>query len=447
MAGALVPYAQQGFQLASLLSQAGEFNKWIKGASSKLKAWRNYNIHRNPLHSRKWAKQASMPRTSKYRTRAGRSLKRRGYKNYGRKRYSTAQKKVTRTRRAARRYGRVSAARKLKLPLGGFTQRKIIRLRDVCSFEPVAAETYMDGTPRIHTNGVAYADLEPEVLKDVVKGQNRQLIFRLNDLRNFYNQGKYVAPGGTTAHAYWQEPDMVTVGGNTQNTLRKIPLTHVLADQYKTYTVIGAEMTIRITNNEINQKLEDGTYEKASKIWYAWRITPQTPGDGSTPDGEIPEPVGAGITYQQLKETGRWRCGVVQSAQSDKDAMRTFKIKFNSRSMFGAADGQPGMPNVSALLRSSTPNDAQAHETAGSPPHVAWVQLIIGPQNESNFTDPNDPSYGSPMPTYSLQHVQVDIHTEFYVSLTDPYPIQAVDNDGIEFPSVPEAAAAAAAVP
>lgn len=433
MAGAIVP-VQQAFNAAVGLGQLNQLRQVFNQVSGHLKSWRKYNRDHNPLHSRKWAKKAKgMPFR---RTRTGRSLSRKGYKSYGRKRYSTAQKKVTRTRRAARRFGRVSAARKLKLPLGGFQQRKLIRLKDVFSCEPQATVSLMTGEPKIHTNGMAYADLDAETLQAAQMGKNRQFIFRLNDLRNFYNQGKYVAPSATgTAYAHWEEPPLQTGSdGITRNCLRKIPLTHVLANQYKKYTVIGSEMTIRLTNNELNQGVQG---EKAHKLWYAWRITPQTPGDGSTPDGEIPEPVGADITYQQLKETGRWRCGVIQSSQNDKDAMRTFKIKFNSRKMFGAAEGQPGMHNVSGLLRMpSGVADADAENTCQSPPHVAWVQLIIGPQNESICQDLNDPTFGSPLPSYSLQHCQVDISTEFYVSLTDPYPIQAVDNDGIEFPPV-----------
>jgi hypothetical protein len=436
MAGAIVP-VQQAFNAAVGLGQLSQLRQYYNQFSKQVKAWRTYNRDHNPLHSRSWGQKArasSMPRPSFKGRRPGTSTRRSGYKYGKRKRYSTAQYKVLRSKKRARRYGNVRSAKKLKLPLGGFQQRQIIRLKDCMSFKATAPTQDLYGSALTDSSGTPVGSLPWADKIGAQAGWCRQYNFRLNDLRNHYNQGTLIKGGtGTEPRPYnrWEEPPK----SDGANVLRKIPLSLVQAGRFKAYSVIGAEMTIRLTNNESSGQADTG---KGHKIWYAWRITSVVPNGGSTPEGEIPDAVPHNTTFQQLKETGRWRCGVVNQGSQDKFAMKTFKIKFKANSLFGFDDGKPGAPNNTGSLRMpDDPTDSDAYNTCSSPPYAAYVQLIIGPQNISDMDPIDGPGFGAPSLDYSLTDVNVDIQTQFYVSLHDPYPIQIVDEDGIAVPQVP----------
>jgi hypothetical protein len=275
----------------------------------------------------------------------------------------------------------------------------------------------------------------------------------MNDLRNFYGQGKFVArqPGSPIAKNSWVEPNLDHDGANQ---LRKIPLSRVHAKTFRSYTVIGSEMIVKITNNEMgkyHQTDPSGTpyaVAPSHKVWYAWRLIAANTGTPIDDTTEIPFPVEPDTTFQALRETGKWRMGVVSSSSTDRYASRTFKIPFNSKRLFGAEEGKPGATNVTGLMTSNGvtgETNASQRSSCGSPRHTAYLQLILGPQNLSDITnrhgDPpgptSIPAFGSVSPSYALTDTQVDITTNFYVALSNPYPIQVVSADGIAYP-VPE---------
>lgn len=384
-----------------------------------------------------------------------RSYRKRSRKSMYKKRPRSV-RKVQSIRKKARKRGNVRAAKKLVLPLGGFQDRRIIRLKDVVSFKAHYTGIGLDGNS-IKYNGVDHdvalaAHLaNPSVHADPGLGLCQQYVFRMNDLRNFYCQGKFVKKGsGALDVNTWEEP---TLNHDQSNKLRKIPLSRVHANTFRKYTVIGSEMVIRLTNNELSKfrTSSGGTpgdvnaVTPAHKIWYAWRLVAASAGAAADIIPEIPQPVAANTTYQALKETGKWRMGIVSSATADKMAQRTFKIPFNSKRLFGAEEGKPGSPNVTGLMTSPGTGGESPESytsTVGGVNHMAYLQLIIGPQNLSNMDNRQGAAadgsetfaFGSVSPTYGLSDVQVDITTNFYVALSDPYPIQIVDADGIEYP-------------
>lgn len=455
MAGQIVPFRNN--QVAAL---APFVVPWTQSLSNYLGQSSVDNLRQFHTNLRQIA-----PRVKKYlfsparRTHSMPSAPRRSYRKRSRKslykKRPRAVRKVQSIRKKARKRGNVRAAKKLVLPLGGFQERRIIRLKDVMSFKAVYTGASLSGDEHLY-NGVPYSTklaqhrANPALHADPALGKCQQYIFFMNDLRNFYAQGKFVPKtGGTPASTNaWEEPPL---NHDQSNQLRKIPLSRVQAGVFRHYTVIGSEMIVKLTNNEMSKYhgSTPGTPQSvvpAHKIWYAWRLVACNTGTPVDDASEIPNPVEPDTTFQALKETGKWRMGVVSASFTDKYATRTFKIPFNSKRLFGAEEGKPGATNVTGLM-SSLPkpgeSDESAAATCGSVRHTAYLQLIIGPQNLSDVTNregkpsggPDEiPVFGQPAPTYALTDVQVDITTNFYVALTNPYPIQVVSADGIAYP-------------
>lgn len=451
MAGQIVPFANHGQNLrvfAPLLAPyfGQQLSNWansrpefLKDQLKKLGQRAKRAVKGTPKFSRH-----TMPAARKYgRKRSRKSL----YKKRPR-----AVRRVQTIRKRARKRGNVRSAKKLVLPLGGFQERRIIRLKDVISFKAKYTGQSLNGSEHLY-NGVPFSTklanhlADPTLHADPHLGKCQQYVFFMNDLRNFYAQGTFLSKqsGSPLSKNSWAEPILDT---NGDNQLRKIPLSRVHANTFRSYTVIGADMIVKLTNNEnaiaFPASATPGIVP-AHKIWYAYRLVPCNTGTPVDEATEIPNPVEPDTTYQALKETGKWRMGVVSSSMTDKYAQRTFKIPFNSKRLFGPEEGKPGATNVTGLMQAvplQGENAASAKATCGKVRHTAYLQLIIGPQNLSDVTNRKGampgpdaiPAFGSVSPQYALSDVQVDITTNFYVALSNPYPIQVVSSDGIAYP-------------
>lgn len=449
MAGQVVPYQNAGVLAAPFLAPWG--NQLVsflnRNRNNVFKTTKNlYPKLKRAFTAKPEFKSHTMPSGRKYGKRSRKSM----YKKRPR-----AVRKVQSIRKKARKRGNVRAAKKLVLPLGGFQERRIIRLKDVISFKAAYTGASLNGSEHLY-NGVPYSTklaqhlANPSLHADPKLGKLQQYVFFMNDLRNFYGQGQFVSrqPGSPLTKNSWVEPPLNHDGTNQ---LRKIPLSRVHAKTFRSYTVIGSEMIVKITNNEMSEY--HGTTPGAApgvapshKIWYAWRLIASNTGTPIDDASEIPYPVEPDTTFQALRETGKWKMGVVSSSMTDRYATRTFKIPFNSKRLFGAEEGKPGATNVTGLMTSPGVHgetSESSESTCGGPRHTAYLQLILGPQNLSDISnrkgetgvngDPA-PAFGSVAPAYSLTDTQVDITTNFYVALSNPYPIQVVSADGIAYP-------------
>lgn len=367
-------------------------------------------------------------------------------------------KRVKRIRKSARKWGNVRAARSLALPLGGFQQRKIIKLKDCMSYNVQAPTTDAFGTPLVGADGVTpLTKAMIDAGDDGAAGKIFQQRFQLNNLRNYYCQGSMVEGtipnGGQALKAYyWKEPPLAQIPGGQdfKNVLRPLPLSrmpHVI-NVFKSYTVIGGKITFNIINKTSRIDSAQGSTGPdlgGFPVWYAYRITAQRSqeiGDGSM---SIPSELDASTTYEQLKETGRWRMGSIPYARgAQKDGSRSFTVNWTSKGIFGAEDGLPGASNVTGVFKGyqtgytqegggspvTDVNDIAGDQTPTSPNHQVWLQVIWGPQAKSQVDDMNSSSFGAPVPEsdrHTLNHVTVRTTSEVYVSCQDPYPIQGVD--------------------
>lgn len=452
MPGQIVPYHQNGALAVPLLAPWGNqiASFFSSNRNNVFKATKDiYPRLKRAFTSKPKFKRHAMPSSRKYTKRSRKSM----YKKRPR-----AVRRVQSIRKKARKRGNVRAAKKLVLPLGGFQERRIIRLKDVISFNAKYTGASLDGTEHLY-NGVPFSTklaqhlASPLTAPDPTLGKCQQFVFFMNDLRNFYGQGKFVAKGGDPMNRNsWAEPPL---NHDATNQLRKIPLSRVHAKTFQAYTVIGSELVVKLTNNEV-QRVGSGAALPSHKVWYAWRMVPvyTNPNQEAAPGlNELPNPVEPDTTFQALKETGKWRMGVVSASATDRYATRTFKIPFNSRRMFGADKGKPGDEDVTGLMTSPGvvgEDAASAKATVGSPRLTAYLQLILGPQNLSDVSNRHGvpgvdgdpaPAFGSVAPAYALTNCQVDMTANFYVSLTNPYPIQVVSADGIAYPVQGEAPA------
>lgn len=354
-------------------------------------------------------------------------------------RYSTASRRTKRLRTSARRYGNKAAAKALRVPIGGFKKREIIRLTDqntwICSYDTVDiygnpilrpdGVTPITGPDHSHLDSALGTDPSVSVTDDGL-GKIAQYNFRLNDLRNAYNQGVLVKNQQGTPEEYnsWHEPSIA----NGRNVLKKIPLSHYRANNFKGYTVIGSDWWFRITNNEPQAN---------HKIWYAYRLVRARPATANQ-EYMIPDGVPSQTTLNDIRDTGRWTTGVVAAANQDKMAQRTFKISFKSTSFFGYDEGKPESTNVSGRFKSpNSSTDSDAENTCTSPPDIAYLQLILGPINVQDWTDPNSPTFGQQDEKFVMSKVLVEQRATWYVSCHDPYPIQTVSQTGIGTPTIP----------
>lgn len=388
-----------------------------------------------------------------YRKRPGQSKRKRSYKAKRK-----VVKRVKSIRKSARKFGNVRSAKSLALPLGGFQQRKIIKLKDCMSYNVQAPTTNAFGDPLVGADGVT--PLTSAMISagdDGAAGKIFQQRFQLNNLRNYYCQGAMKT--GTIPNAagqekayFWVEPPLAQIPGGQdfRNVLRPLPLSrmpHVI-NVFKSYTVIGGSITFNVINK--TSRIDAGTTGKAPDIggfpiWYAYRITAQRCqeiGDGTM---SIPGELNASTTYEQLKETGRWRMGSIPYARgAQKDGSRSFTVKWTSKGIFGAEDGLPGAANVTGVFKgyqkgytqegggSPTPDvtDIAGNQTPTAPNHQVWLQVIWGPQAKSQVDDMNSSSFGAPVSEdqmHTLDHVTVRTTSVLYVSCQDPYPIQAVN--------------------
>lgn len=453
MAGAIVPAAAQQLGAAAAGHLIRSFvEPYIREPRKVLNRWRAYNRNSNPLYNRNaksFGRITSTKSSSKrisdmpgYRKRRNASSKR----SYKSKRRSV--KRVKRIRKSARKYGNVRAAKALKIPLGGFQQRKIIRLKDCMSYQVQAPTSDMYGNALLGADGTT--PLTRTMIldgDDAAAGKIMQQNFQLNNLRNYYCQGKLTRVTGTDGSPntglIWEEPPPATrdIDGVTSyyNVLKPLPLSrqpHVI-NVFKSYTVTGGRITFNVINKTSRTDSQAGDLGGFS-IWYAYRITPQRcqdVGDGSM---MIPDAVDPTTTYEMLKETGRWRMGSVPYARgAQKDANRSFTVNWTSKGIFGKEDGLPGAANVTGVFKGNQKLkdgdnervDADGGVTPTAPNHQVWLQVIWGAQALSDVSDPNSATFGGLVPDsqkHTLAHVTVRCTSELYVSCLDPYPIQAV---------------------
>lgn len=221
------------------------------------------------------------------------------------------QKRTQQRRRvAARKYGSLRAARKVTVTIGGLTKRKLIRLKDNYNFM----------TPTSMT-----------------AGKNMTYHYCLNDLANPTMSGRIIVnPATATKPVTYDFADSRAIRTNSHNTtdmpMRPVPMSLSQKDFYNKQTVIGSSFTITINNKE-----GAGSGNHEHPIWYAYRVDPYISGQGN-----FPRPIDDDITYSQLKETGRWRMGIIKSSISD-NITKTLHIKYSSVGFWGKEVGKPGI--------------------------------------------------------------------------------------------------------
>lgn len=464
-AAPLLPFAPIiGTHLYNQVSQLGrnvrdQYNQ-IEEWSRPLRRWTREQWNRLSPKQKQRILQNRMPGYRKRPGQRGYGKRRRSYKSKRR-----VVKKVKRIRKSARKFGNVRSARSLALPLGGFQQRKIIKLKDCMSYNVAAATSGADGTPYVGADGVTPLTQAMIAANDGgAQGKIFQQRFQLNNLRNYYCQGSMkegTVPNGATGDKYyfWVEPPLKQIppGQDFKNVLRPLPLSRMphIINVFKSYTVIGGRITFNIINKTSRVDSADDGDLGGFPIWYAYRITAQRCqdiGDGSM---AIPGQLDPSTTYEQLKETGRWRMGSVPYARgAQKDGSKTFPVNWTSKGIFGAEDGLPGAPNVTGVFKgyqkgytqegggSPTPDvtDIAGDQTPTAPNHQVWLQVIWGPQAISQVADPNASNFGAPASTqHTLDHITVRTTSEVYVSCQDPYPIQGVnETDGYQTQNKPD---------
>lgn len=427
----------------------------LAGLSSAYATYRAFSrpfiqLHRDYSYVSKSRKSTRKPRSTKrkrtkmprYRSKRsyGRSSKRsKKYSRRSRKstRYSSKRNRTPYKRVAARKYGSMYHAKRIKLNPGGFKSREIIRLQDSNTWTATYPTHQHDGTAIIDPSTgapiVPHVPLSDGVSGDPVPaaslGRCKQYFFRMNDLRNPWNQGTLTVNGsGDTAYNTWTEPALAEpAGADKFNVLKPLPLTHYQTANFRGYTVIGSKYQFKLTNNEGSP---------AHKVWYAWRVTHVKPGTADRefqfPDSvQKDHPDGTPQTLQDLARTGRWSMGIVNSGSLDKFSSRKVTMNFSSNKLFGYVDGKPGAPNVTGKMTSASPiEDTRKDRTATSPASVALLQFIIGPCNIVDVSDPTSQQFGQPDPSFALQNVRVELKTSHYVALSDPVPLTAASNTG-----------------
>lgn len=470
MAGAIVPAYTAGQSLVATLGALYTANQAVQLGTS---AVNGYNKLRGKLEPYKpYAKKAYQRLKAKPKPRAKKGKGMPAYRKRGRSskygRRSRKKPKAVRTvrkiRKRARKGGSVRAARKLHIPLGGFQPRKIIRLRDCMAYVVQAPLADAYGDPYAAADGSLLTNEHVGLRDPATWGKVFQQRFQLNNLRNFYCQGTMKnepGPGQTTStpeeewtgRTWLEPPGGVAGNGAIFNILRPLPLSRqpAIVDVFKSYTVIGGTSTFYVTNNQSSGSSHSSD-AGGGKIWYAYRVTATAPrntytmGDGAQiekddPGLTIPAELNSETTYQQLKETGRWRMGMVNAGGQDKFSQRKIVIKWSSKGTFGADHGKPGSEKVTALWKGNRKiygpgnpdtlvDDSRGMDTCGEPDRVVWLQFIWGPQNASDVIDVNSSTFGAPQTTNTLQQVQVNSTHELYVSAFDPYPIQMVNEHG-----------------
>lgn len=341
---------------------------------------------------------------------------------------------VQRRRVKARKYGSLRSARRLRLPIGGYTERKVVKLRDNFSFS------------------INYDQL----------GGNQCYFFCLSDptdpqmvghttVKTQANAGS--APDIPVGSRYYEAPT------NYQKYKHQIvPLTNQHSDQYSAITVIGARMTINITNRMVgtsfaNVRQVDNTgvipdnVKSAAhgKIWYAYRVDHYSAADTPFPDWQL---VDHGMkTYQNLKETGKFTMGVVPNSGTGKAQVKKIVINYSARKFWPGPMGLPGgqlaqeFEPVLSLDPGKPAGDSVV--VAKSTKYKAVVRFVIGPSADyvkeqmQTAADGNANTVDTER-AYCLNNIDVQMQTQYHCSLTGLKPISGLDASGIIIPSVPK---------
>lgn len=373
-------------------------------------------------------KSDTMPQQSGYKRR--KYMPRSKRRAYTKKR--SARAVVQRRRVKARKYGNLRSARRLRLPIGGFTQRKVVKLRDNFSF--------------LVTNDNL--------------GQNSCFHFCLSDLKDPQMVGHLntKVAGGTgpdipAGSQYYTEP------GNYQVYRHQmVPLSTQFADQYKAITVIGAKMTINITNRMRGTVRASAVSTSGSgtdivrnqiqglkKVWYAYRVDHYSFDDTPFPSWPVTD---HGMkTYQNLKETGKFTMGHITNCGGGKSFSKKIVINYSSRKFWpgpmGLPDGQ--LAQEFKLVNSNDPGQPAGHQVTvpDKSKYKCVVRLILGPSADyvksamQNLTDASA-NIVDLDEAFCLNNINVDVKTEYHCSLTGLKAISGLDASGIVLPSVPK---------
>lgn len=339
---------------------------------------------------------------------------------------------VQRRRVKARKYGSYRAARRLRLPIGGFTQRKIVKLRDNFSF--------------LVTNDVL--------------GANSCYHFCLSDPTDPQMVGHL-----NTKVAGGPGPDIpdgsqyYTAPGNYQVYRHQmVPLSTQFADQYKAITIVGAKMTINITNRMrgtarvsgvantgVGSDITRAPNQGLKKIWYAYRVDHYSFDDTPFPSWNATDH--SLKTYQNLKETGKFTMGVINNCGGGKSISKKIVINYSARKFWpgpmGLPDGQ--LAQEFKKVASNDPGKPAGDEVwvAEHTKYKCVLRLIFGPsadyikQAMQNLTD-GSANIVDLSQAFALNNINVDVKTEYHASLTGLKAISGLDASGIVLPSVPK---------
>lgn len=320
---------------------------------------------------------------------------------------------MSKRRVRAKKYGNYRAARRIPLAIGSFTKRKLVRLRD--NF------TFTIDSPAAGANG-----------------QNVCRHFAMNDLMDPQLLGHLIP--STTFPGFKQ---YVPPASFAQYHAALPPLSTQFAEQYGKATVIGTKFNFTITNDclkHVNDEAGNSTRVNA-KIWYAYRTDPY-----SKLGSAFPEAPDVALTYDALKETGKWTMGIINGGGVDTFAMKKFSVTYTNKMWpynFGKPDGQCDQQFTSVDDdRTGAATGAKVTSIAAQN-NIAILRIVCGPM--ADFTKQPIPTgtedaavfENVPANQTRLNNVKVQVKTEYMVSLGDLKAINGLDADGIIYPKMP----------
>lgn len=346
----------------------------------------------------------------------------------GKSRTRSARATVQRRRVKARRYGNYRAAKRLRLPIGGFTQRKVVKLRDNFAFNVTGS----------------------------VGGQNACYQFCLSDLRDPQLCGQLKATSATAGPQTLPLGTKYYVAPSTYDTYKHqlVPLCAQFADQYQAITIIGAKMQIKITNRCMKKSnfntsgaeapfnaIPTSTSLFPTKIWYAYRVDAYSEDDVAFPDWNLDE---HGMkTYSNLKETGKFRMGIINSSTNNaRTSTTTLNINYSAKKFWPGPMGLPDGPLAQEFEDVST-----GTTTVKLPKPVKYkciVRLVFGPSANyvknimENATGNDAPAMIVDLANATMMNnIHVDVMTQYHASLTQLQPIAGLDASGVIIPNPP----------
>lgn len=338
---------------------------------------------------------------------------------------------MSRRRVRARRYGSYKAAKRIPLKIGGFSQRKLVRLRD--NFEYTLNVTQAaDGV----STGLGRNVCRYMCLNDVSDPQ------LLGHLTRVPQPGP--GPNGESGDATYYTPPAYSTCKNAI-----VPLSTQFKDQYEKTTIIGCKTVIKICNNchafvpGPQPVVGSSTSVKENKkIWYAYRVDYHALGE------PFPEPPNDNLTYDDIKESGKWTMGIINASANDSMASKTITINYSNKS-WPQRMGAPGGPldRNFALISDTSTTPASEKDIVQMQNHRVIVRMLIGPT--PNYTTSNMPiGDGASTPArgmwertndgdYNINNVEIQCKTEYIMALSGLKAINGFNADGIVYPAPP----------